>query len=234
VGIVAVLIGAVLVLISFSGLDWYAAPPPGPDVAPVGRSFAELHHNAEALGLGFLVDAYFIWLAWVVLIALIVVGTLASVAREHVDNYRVGGLTLGLFGAAITYYIVYKIHQSSQAGHVFSHASTGIWFVLFGFVLAGAGSAVGPWPLDRLPLERVPLDRVPLDRLHLDRLPFGLADRLVRKSAQDEPTDNERAAESPDGSGETPAESQPKPLLKPLPRPTPESRPSPGLPRSHS
>jgi hypothetical protein len=228
VGIVAVLIGAVLVLISFSGLDWYAAPPPGPDVAPVGRSFAELHHNAEALGLGFLVDAYFIWLAWVVLIALIIVGTLASVAREHADNYRVGGLILGLFGAAITYYIVYKIHQSSQAGHVFSRASTGIWFVLFGFVLAGAGSALGSWPLDRLPLERVPLNRVPLDRL-----PFGLADRLVRKSMPDRPTDNEQAAESPDGAGATPAESHPEPLPEPPQSPTRERRPSPGLPRSH-
>lgn len=146
-GIALVLVGAVLVLLSFATLDWYAAPPPGPDVVSGSTTFSALHHNADQLGGAGLASAYFSWLSWLLLIAVITVGAATLVVRKNVDAYRVGGLFLGLVGAATTYYALNQMAGASSGGGTFDHASIGVWLTLAGFLLAGAGAAIGPWPV---------------------------------------------------------------------------------------
>src|SRR3954452_8044019 len=106
-GIGLVIIGAALLLLSFTTLDWYSGAG-GPD--SVGSSgFSDLHHNAPQLGADNLANAYFSWTSWVLLIVVIIVGILASTVRRGNEGIRVGGLLLGLIGAALTYYALHEI-----------------------------------------------------------------------------------------------------------------------------
>jgi outer membrane biosynthesis protein TonB len=209
------------VLISFAGANWYSPPRPGADVG-VGSTFSALHHNAEALGVGFLVNAYFSWLSWILLISVIVVGTLASMAGKHADTYRVAGLTLGLVGAAMTYYALNEIQQASQSSGVFDRASTGILFVFTGFLLAGAGSAVGPWPFQPLQLKPPQLKPKP-EPVPPSQPAAKLKPELVSEAApapEPEPEPVPKPDPKPDPG--------PKPVPKPVPKPGPKAGPKPG------
>src|SRR4051794_16793179 len=73
IGVVVVLVGALLVLGSFRLLDWYDIPNQGAD-ATRSVTFSSLKTSADQLRGAGVAGAYFDWLGWVLLIALIVVG----------------------------------------------------------------------------------------------------------------------------------------------------------------
>jgi hypothetical protein len=139
----AVLVGAVAVLIAVVALDWYDVEP-GLDAVPAVR-FHTLADTADRLEVPWLVPAYFDWLIWVLLIALIATGTLANAPIPGADALRVAGVVLGLAGAALTYYSLQEIKSYGDEGtYAFHHATVGVWFAMGGFLVAGLGAAIGP------------------------------------------------------------------------------------------
>ena len=137
-GIVLVTLGVVLILISFTALHWYAASSQVDSAGDAG--FADLHRLATVSGRG-LARAYFGWFAWLLILAVIVLGFLANVPSAAALWLRVAGVLLGLAGAGATYA---ALHGVVPGGNVFHNADAGIWLAMIGYVIAGAGAAVGP------------------------------------------------------------------------------------------
>jgi hypothetical protein len=146
-GIALTLAGAILVLVSFTALDWYAGS--GGADALQGIGFTDLHRNLTALPASAATDAYFGWVAWTLLLALIIVGSLANLPGRSSKGLRLVGLLLGLVGAAFTYYALAQYVQAlhdvgaPRAG-VFHQARAGIWLALLGYLAAGLGAVTGP------------------------------------------------------------------------------------------
>jgi hypothetical protein len=143
-GLVLVIIGAVLILLAFTTLSWYSGSGGADTVSSSG--FSALHHNATLLGANAVTTGYFSWIAWVLLILVIVAGTAASAVPQYRDAARISGLFVGLVGVALTYY---ALHSISFSGKIFDEAGPGVYLTLLGYLLAGVGSALGPWPFAR-------------------------------------------------------------------------------------
>jgi hypothetical protein len=146
-GIALVVAGAALVLVAFRFLDWYDAPASA-DSAPK-ITFDELHSSADQLGGTGLATAYFDWLAWVLLIALVAAGVAANVPGRRADPLRILGFVLGALGVAATFVAIEQLHSaqvSAGATHhsVFDNSTWGLWLTLAGFALGAAGAALGP------------------------------------------------------------------------------------------
>jgi hypothetical protein len=150
-GVALMTAGAVLVLLSFTTLRWYRqAKEKGDSVTKVG--FAELHHNLDrfpAAGRPAASVAYFSWLAWVLLIALIVVALAANLPGKASDTLRMVGFFLGLVGVAFTYYTLSRYTEATHdlfgtSSSALNNADVGIWCALGGYLLAGVGAALGP------------------------------------------------------------------------------------------
>lgn len=147
-GILVVTLGVVLILIAFTTQNWYAASSHVDSAGDVG--FAELHRLASVSGGG-LSRAYFGWLAWVLILAAIVVGFLANVPSPASIGLRAVGLLLGLIGAAGTYA---ALHGVVPGGDVFHNADAGIWLAVVGYLVTGVGAALGPRRLPPPPPHR--------------------------------------------------------------------------------
>jgi hypothetical protein len=146
-GMALVVAGAVLVLIAFRFLDWYDAPASA-DSAPQ-ISFDELHSSADQLGGTAAATAYFDWLAWVLLIALVAAGVAGNVPSRATDAMRVTGFVLGAVGVAATFVAIAQLHHAQvsagAARHsVFYNSTWGFWLTVAGFALAAVGAALGP------------------------------------------------------------------------------------------
>lgn len=150
-GIGLMAIGAVALLLSFTRLEWYKTPTATGD--SVGQiTFSELHHNLSHFpdqGRPAASVAYFGWLAWVLLMALIVVAFAANLPLKRPDGLRVLGFFLGLVGVALTYYTLSRYAQATHdlygtSSGALDNADLGIWCALGGYLLAGVGAALGP------------------------------------------------------------------------------------------
>lgn len=145
-GIALVVAGAALVLVAFRFLDWYDAPASA-DSAPQ-ISFDELHSSADQLGGTGAATAYFDWLAWVLLIALVAAGVAANVPSRPADALRIAGFVLGAVGVAATFVAIAQLHNAQVAAgaarhSVFYNATWGLWLTLAGFALGAVGAALG-------------------------------------------------------------------------------------------
>ena len=146
VGVVLVLAGALLVLASFRLLDWYDVPGQATD-STRSVTFSALKTSADQLTDSGLATAYFDWLAWVLLVALILVGVAATARTRLADPLRVAGFLVGLLGAASTYFALTSYFDAARSEHdILDNSSWGLWSVLLGFLLAGVGAALGPGP----------------------------------------------------------------------------------------
>ena len=143
-GIGLVVTGGLLVLVAFRFLDWYDVPTASANSA--GEvTFGKLHSSAEQLSGAGMAGAYFGWLAWTLLIALLVAGVGANVASPAADALRVTGFTLGIAGAGTTYLALAQHFDATASEHgVFYNSTWGVWATLAGFLAAGAGAAIGP------------------------------------------------------------------------------------------
>jgi hypothetical protein len=143
-GVALVLLGAGLVLVSFRFLDWYDVPSRGADSAG-DITFGKLHSSADQLGGAGVATAYFDWLAWVLLIALILVGAAANVVTPLTDGLRVAGFLLGMVGAACTYYALAQHFNATGSEHsVFYNSTWGLWAAFLGFLVGASGAVLGP------------------------------------------------------------------------------------------
>jgi len=142
-GVVLVLAGAVLALLSFRFLHWYDVPAGHDSSGDV--TFGKLGDSADQLGGAGVAAAYFGWLAWLLLIAGIVVGVAANLPTPLADPLRVTGFVVGLLGTGGTLYaLAQHFHAAGSTNGIFHNASWGTWSALAGFVLIAAGAALGP------------------------------------------------------------------------------------------
>lgn len=147
-GVALVLLGALLVIVAFGFLDWYDVPSHGADSAG-DVTFGKLHASARQLDGAGTARAYFGWLAWVLLILLILAGVAASLPFGPSDAFRVAGFLLGLIGLAFTYLAVVQLHNAQVAAgaaehSVFYNSTWGLWAAFLGFACGTAGAALGP------------------------------------------------------------------------------------------
>jgi hypothetical protein len=152
-GIAVMVVGAVLLLLSFTALAWYKTPKATGDT--VGKiTFSALHHNLTSFpeqGRPAASVAYFGWLAWVLLLVLIVVAFGANLPNKASDGLRLLGFFLGLVGIAVTYYTLSRYAEATHdlfgtSSGALDSADLGIWAALGGYLLAGIGAALGPLP----------------------------------------------------------------------------------------
>jgi hypothetical protein len=150
-GVAAMVIGALLLLLSFTRLEWYQAPKATGD--SVGKiTFSDLHHNLSSFpeqGRPAASVAYFGWPAWVLLIALIFVAFAANLPIKTSDGLRTLGFFLGLVGVAFTYYTLSRYAEATHdlfgtSSGALDNADLDIWCALGGYLLAGVGAALGP------------------------------------------------------------------------------------------
>lgn len=142
IGVLLVVLGAVLVLAAFRFLDWYDLPSGRADTVP-DATFSDLHANVDQLGGAGVAAAYFDWLAWTLLIALVFVGAAAGLPTPVRDPLRVAGFLIGLVGVAATYYALAQ-HSNATGGQGALHNATwGVWLTLGGFAMGAFGAASG-------------------------------------------------------------------------------------------
>lgn len=150
-GVGLVSAGAIALILSFTTLEWRHRPAAHGDTV-TRIDFAELRQNLEhfpAGGKPAASIAYFSWLCWVLLIALIVIGFAANLPSRGSDGLRLTGFFLGLVGAALTYYALSRYAEATHdlfgtSSGALDNADLGIWFALAGYLAAGLGSALGP------------------------------------------------------------------------------------------
>ncbi|HKC27529.1 MAG TPA: hypothetical protein VKB75_05920 [Jatrophihabitans sp.] len=143
-GVLLVLAGALIVLLAYRYLDWYSVAARGADSA--GKvDFGKLRASADQLGGAGVATAYFDWLGWLLVIALIVVGVGANLVNPATDLLRVVGFLVGMVGAGATYYALAQHFNATGSKHsVFYNSTWGLWLTLAGFVFGAVGAALGP------------------------------------------------------------------------------------------
>jgi hypothetical protein len=139
--------GGVLILVAIRFLDWYDAPAHA-DSAP-RITFSELRGSADQLTGTGTATAYFDWLAWVLIIALVGVGVAANLPVAAADVLRIAGFVIGIVGVAGTYFAVAQLHNAQVAAggerhNAFYHSAWGLWLTFVGFGAGALGAALGP------------------------------------------------------------------------------------------
>jgi hypothetical protein len=139
-GVVLAGIGAILLILSFTGLNWLGRSGPN-------ASFSDIHDATKNLDKA-LPKAYFGWLGWALLAAVIVVAILANMPLgSSVNILRALGLLIGLAAMAIT---LFALHSASGADwspffkSLKKNGDVGLWLAFGGFLIAGIGAVVGP------------------------------------------------------------------------------------------
>lgn len=153
-GVVLVLLGAVSVLVSFRFLDWYDVPTRHTADSTDHVTFSSLRSSADQLRDAGSARAYFDWLAWVLLIALIVAGVAANLPSGAADACRVAGFLIGLVGFAGTYLAMSQLHNAQVAAgaerhNLFYNATWGPLMAPLGFLVGAVGAVLGPRSVSR-------------------------------------------------------------------------------------
>lgn len=147
-----VLLGAAMVWLALGRLSWYDTRFLTDE--PDSYRFAELQTHADSHGpngQAAIPHAYFGWLAWNLLLAVLVLGLATAVARQPVRALRGAALVAGLAGTVLTYVAVAQLFDDVNYDGltVFSHTRPGLWLALGGFLLAGVAAVIGPVPIRR-------------------------------------------------------------------------------------
>lgn len=130
-GIALATIGGGLALIG-TLVDWYS---------PGSTSWQDIIQALDAPGAKAFPKAYFGWLMWVLLALTVVAALFANTAGPLGTTLRVVSPLFGVLGAVL---VCTSLGQLIQRGSIFDHSSAGLWLVLAGFILAGAGGIPGP------------------------------------------------------------------------------------------
>jgi 4-hydroxybenzoate polyprenyltransferase len=101
-------------------------------------------------GLG-AASAYFDWLAWTLLVGVIVFGAIGSVGSRLSAPARVLGFLCGFGGTVATFYALLQYFDAQADAGADRHSplynsSWGLYCAGIGFLVAGLGAARGPGP----------------------------------------------------------------------------------------
>jgi hypothetical protein len=138
-GLGVTLAGGVLVLLAFTTLDWLSFRG--------DSTFAQITARVHVMGpyASGLAIAYFNWLGWVAFGVVLVVAVLAALPTSHSTPLRVIGLLLGVGAAVLTFWSI-KLSATSAPSwsDTLSSQRLGFYAAVVGFLLMGAGAALGP------------------------------------------------------------------------------------------
>jgi hypothetical protein len=136
-------LGALLLIIAFSGVSWYKDSHTG-ETANV----SQLQNGAAQTHAAF-AEAFFNGLGWLLIVATVAAGVLACLPVGPAQNWlRRGAVALGLFSIALMLVAlddlwtkVRDVTGQTDVG-VWSHTDTGLGLALWGFALAGCGGLI--------------------------------------------------------------------------------------------
>jgi hypothetical protein len=130
-------IGGVLLIIAFTAVDWISQ----------GRSssFGDIHDAmaANSDGATGVADAYFSWLGWVLVIAVLVVAIAATLPTPASGPLRALGAIIAAAAIALTFFAI-QLSDGLPYSSFIKHASVGFYLAIGGFLLAGIGALAGP------------------------------------------------------------------------------------------
>jgi hypothetical protein len=142
-GLALAAVGALLLVVGIAALDWYS-------LSGQGIKFNDLHDAAKHGNVG-LMKAYGGFLAWILVVVVVVAAVLASLpigaggAACRVITPIVGALGIALTLVALNSFWT-KDRKAGEAVDVgiFKHASIGLYLTLLGFVVVGIAGVIGP------------------------------------------------------------------------------------------
>ena len=146
-GFVLTVVGTGFAVVALTAVDWFDG----------GRSssFSSVHkviNAAKAVGVGSppIARAYFSWLAWALLGVAVICALLAATPTISAP-FRIAGVVVALAGVVFTFIAIKVFDDSALLGSSYSgywsylkHARLAFYLAVAGFVLIGAGAAVGP------------------------------------------------------------------------------------------
>ncbi len=147
VALAIVAAGTVLVVVSFTALDWYR-------IAGQGTTFANLRTDLDSPGAPLLPKIYFSWLGWALLAitvlaavaALLPIGTPGRVLRVLAPVFGVVALLITLLALNTLWTELRRVSDEAAGLGVFKYSTIGLYLALIGFAVAGIGGALGPRP----------------------------------------------------------------------------------------
>lgn len=131
-------IGAILLVISFTAVEWLSGN---------GHSdFGELHTALDANpgGASGLSAAYFSWLAWLLAIVAVVVAIVANLPSPASGPLRALGAVVAAAAIAVTFFAIDLYAGNTTYTEYLKQARIGFYFAIGGFLLVGIGALVGP------------------------------------------------------------------------------------------
>lgn len=167
--LVVAAVGAVLVLLAFTVLDWFRSGSDSQFFRDGSDStFGDLRDGFDAFRTRLdaatpsagrdvhfgIADSYFGWLGWLLFAVAVCVAVAAALPSRAAPVLRATGLVVGLVAAGLTVWALQLVTFSGRLaqlavgaptfwGYV-KHSGVGAWLAIAGFVLLGIGAAIGP------------------------------------------------------------------------------------------
>ncbi|WP_460605698.1 hypothetical protein [Jatrophihabitans fulvus] len=137
-GMVCALLGAVLLIVCFTALDWFAVEVPGSFGGNI--TFGDISGSEGTTGFA---TAYFNWFAW----TFMVIGTACAVGSSFpspaLRALRVVGVVTSFAAAGLSFLAV-QVNDARSYTVWLGNARIGFYLAVAGFVLIGVGAAIGP------------------------------------------------------------------------------------------
>jgi hypothetical protein len=130
-------VGAVLLVIAFTAVDWFKNPSSG--FRDIGDTLDA--HSALAPGLA---DAYFSWLGWLLLVAVVAVAIAANLPTPASGPLRAFGAILAAAAMALTFFAIRLDSSGVPFTTYLKNARVGFYLALVGFLVVGIGALIGP------------------------------------------------------------------------------------------
>jgi hypothetical protein len=136
VGTVTAAIGAILVVIAFTAVDWVKNSP---------SHFGDIKDALDANGSasGGLAKAYFGWLGWLLLVVTIVLCIAACSPSPAAQALRAVGAIVAAISIAVTFFAI-RFGAYGPFTDYLKQARIGYYLTILGFILMGIGALIGP------------------------------------------------------------------------------------------
>jgi hypothetical protein len=136
VGTVTAAVGAILVVIAFTAVDWVKNSP---------SHFGDIHDALDSKGgdAGGLAKAYFGWLGWLLLVVTVVLCIAACSPSPAAQALRAIGAIAAAISIAITFFAI-RFGDFGPFTDYLKDARIGYYMTMLGFLLAGIGALIGP------------------------------------------------------------------------------------------
>lgn len=134
-GMSCALAGGVITLVAFVGLVWLQP-------TSLSADFTQVRHAVSASGINGLSDAYFTWLAWVLLVVAFALAVVANTGGGAARGAGVLGGLVGLAGAVLTVFAL-RLTDGQSLRRYLDAAGAGFWAAVIGFALVALGAALG-------------------------------------------------------------------------------------------